>query len=128
MHLAVYLPLLMPLLAAAAAWPLAGRLPPVAATWLLAGSAVALAAASSAVLGLLALTALVRIPLVGAAGEMSMQVLSRGDPASVPVAVAAGVLLAAAAPGRAGRPGAGPRRSSPQAARPGACPGPGRSW
>jgi Peptidase family M48 len=99
MHLAVYLPLLMPLLAAATAWPLAGRLPPVAATWLLAGSAVALAAASSAVLGLLALTALVRIPLVGAAGEMSMQVLSRGDPASVPVAVAAGVLLAAATAG-----------------------------
>ena len=53
MHLAVYLPLLMPLLAAATAWLLAGRLPPVAATWLLAGSAVALAAASSAVLGLL---------------------------------------------------------------------------
>jgi Zn-dependent protease with chaperone function len=99
MHLAVYLPLLMPLLAAATAWPLAGRLPPVAATWLLAGGAVALAAASSAVLGLLALTALVRIPLVGAAGEMSMQVLSRGDPASVPVAVAAGVLLAAATAG-----------------------------
>jgi len=99
MHLAVYLPLVMPLLAAATAWPLAGRLPPVAATWLLAGSAVALAAASSAVLGLLALTALVRIPLVGAAGEMSRQVLSRGDPASVPVAVAAGVLLAAAAAG-----------------------------
>ena len=99
MHLAVYLPLVVPLLAAAAAWPLAGRLPPVAATWLLAGSAVALAAASSAVLGLLALTAVVRIPLVGAAGEMSMQVISRGDPASVPVAVAAGVLLAAAAAG-----------------------------
>src|SRR5712671_6901336 len=99
MHLAVYLPLVMPLLAAAAARPVAGRLPPAAATWLLAGSAVALAAASSAVLGLLALTALVRIPLVGAAGEMSEQVISRGDPASVPVAVAAGVLLAAAAAG-----------------------------
>jgi Zn-dependent protease with chaperone function len=101
MHLAVYLPLLVPLLAAAAARPLARRLPPAAATWLLAGSAVALAAASSAVLGLLALTALVRIPLVDTAGEMSMQVISRGDPASVPVAVAvaAGVLLAAAAAG-----------------------------
>ena len=99
MHLAVYLPLVMPLLAAAAAWPLAGRLPPVAATWLLAGSAVALAAASSAVLGLLTLTALVRIPPAAAAGEMSMQVIRRGYPASVPVAVAAGVLLAAAAVG-----------------------------
>jgi Zn-dependent protease with chaperone function len=99
MHWAVYFPLVIPLLAAASAGPLAGRLPPVAATWLLAGSAVALAAASSAVLGLLALTALVRIPLIGAAGKMSEQVLSRGDPASVPVAVAAGVLLAAAAAG-----------------------------
>jgi Peptidase family M48 len=99
MHLAVYLPLVMPLLAAAAARPLAGRLPPVAATWLLAGSAVALAAASSAVLGLLTLTALVRIPLAGAAGEMSEQVIRHGDPASVPVAVAAGVMLAAAAAG-----------------------------
>src|SRR6266536_182787 len=55
----------MPLLAAAAAGPLAGRLPPVAATWLLAGSSVVLAAASSAVLRLRAPTALVRIPLVG---------------------------------------------------------------
>ena len=99
MHLAVYLPLVMPLLAAAAARPLAGRLPPAAATWLLAGSSVVLVAASSAVLGLLTLTALVRILLVGGAGEMSEQVIRHGDPASVPVAVAAGVLLAAAAAG-----------------------------
>src|SRR6202035_5346896 len=56
MHLAVYFPLVMPLLAAAAAGPLARRLPPVAATWLLARSAVALAAASTAVLGLLVVT------------------------------------------------------------------------
>jgi hypothetical protein len=51
MHLAVYVPLLVPLLAAAAARLLAGRLPPVAATWLLMLTAVALALASSAVLG-----------------------------------------------------------------------------
>lgn len=97
MHLAVYLPLVVPLLAAAAAWPLAERLPPVAATWLLAGSALALAAASSAVLGMLALTALVRIPLVESLGEMSGRVISQHDPASVPVAIAAGALLAMAA-------------------------------
>jgi beta-lactamase regulating signal transducer with metallopeptidase domain len=96
MHLAVYVPLLVPLLAAAAARPLAGRLPPVAATWLLALTAVALALASSAVLGMLALTALVRIPLVDSLGEMSRPVISAGDPASVPVAIAAGALLAAA--------------------------------
>ena len=96
MHLAVYLPLLMPLLAAAAARPLAGRLPPVAATWLLALSAIALAAASSAVLGMLALTALVRIPLIDALGAMSSPVINADDPASLPIAIAAGALLAAA--------------------------------
>jgi len=97
MHLAVYLPLVMPLLAAAAARPLAGRLPPTAATWLLVLSALALALASSAVLGMLALTALVRIPVVESLAEMSGPVISQHDPASVPVAVAAGALLAAAA-------------------------------
>src|SRR5262252_2190085 len=96
MHLAVYLPLVVPLLAAVAAGPLAG-LPPAAATWVLALSAVALAAASSAVLGLLALTALVRIPVVDWLGGMSGPVISRGDPASVPVAIIAGALLAVAA-------------------------------
>jgi Peptidase family M48 len=97
MHLAVYLPLVVPLLAAVAAGPLAERLPPAAATWLLALSAIALAAASSAVLGLLALTALVRIPLVDSLGGMSGPVISHGDPASVPVAITAGAVLAAAA-------------------------------
>ena len=48
MHVAVYLPLLMPLLAAVAARPLAGRLPPAVATWLLVLTALALALASSA--------------------------------------------------------------------------------
>jgi Zn-dependent protease with chaperone function len=96
MHLAVYLPLLVPLLAAVAARPLAGRLPPVAATWLLVLSAIALALASSAVLGMLALTALLRIPLVDSLGGMSGLVISADDPASVPVAIAAGALLAAA--------------------------------
>jgi hypothetical protein len=96
-HVAVYLPLVIPVLAAIAARPLADRLPPGIATWLLAGSALALAAASSAVLGLLALTALVRVPLVDALANMSVQAISRNDPASVPVAVVAGALLAAAA-------------------------------
>ena len=38
MDLAVYLPLLLPLCAAAGAWPLAKRLPPKVATWLLTGA------------------------------------------------------------------------------------------
>jgi Zn-dependent protease with chaperone function len=96
MHLAVYVPLLVPLLAAAAARPLAGRLPPAVANWLLVLTAVALALASSAVLSMLALTALVRIPLVDSLGRMSGPVISAGDPASVPVAIVAGALLAAA--------------------------------
>jgi Zn-dependent protease with chaperone function len=96
MRLVVYLPLVMPLLAAATARPLAERLPPVAATWLLSISALLLAAASSAVLGMLALTAIVRIPLVDVLGKMSRQVISSDDPASVPVALVAGALLAAA--------------------------------
>jgi len=94
MHMAVYLPLAIPLLAALAARPLAARLPPAAATWLLAGSAIALAAASSAVLGLLALTALLRVPAVAESAGLSARVLSRDNPASLPVAVAAGALLA----------------------------------
>jgi Zn-dependent protease with chaperone function len=97
MHLVVYLPLAMPLIAAVAARPLAERLPPAAATWLLSVSALLLAAASSAVLGMLALTAVVRLPLIDTLGKMSGQVISRDDPASVPIALAAGALLAAAA-------------------------------
>jgi peptidase M48-like protein len=96
-HLAVYLPLVIPVLAALAARPLADRLPPVAATWLLAASSLALALASSAVLGLLALSALVRIPFVAAVANVSVHVISRSDSVSLPVAIAAGALLAAAA-------------------------------
>lgn len=97
MHLAVYLPLLIPVLAALAARPVADRLPPAAATWLLAGSSITLAAASSAVLGLLAMTAFVRIPPVASLGHMSVRLISRSDPASVPIAIGAGALLAVAA-------------------------------
>jgi Peptidase family M48 len=102
MHYVVYLPLALPLLAAVAARPLARRLPPAIATWLLAGSAVVLAVTSSAVLGLLALTALLRIPALDASAGLSAHVLSRDNPASLPVAVAAGALLAASATAAAG--------------------------
>jgi Peptidase family M48 len=95
MHIAVYLPLVIPLLAAPAARLVAERLPPRTAAWLLAGSAVVLAGASSAVLGLLALSAAVRLPLVDAIGRLSLRVVLRYDPASLPVGVAAGALLAA---------------------------------
>ena len=97
MHVAIYIPLLIPALAALAARPLAARLRPVAATWLLTLSALALAAASSAVLGMLALSALLRIPFVAGVGHLSDPAISRGDAVSLPVAVIAGGLLAAVA-------------------------------
>jgi Zn-dependent protease with chaperone function len=96
-RLAVYVPLLLPLAVTFAARPLAGRLPPVWGTWLLAGSAVALATASSAVLGLLMLTAMVRIPLAASLGHWSLHMVRSDDPTSLPVAAAAGALLAVAA-------------------------------
>ena len=97
MHVAVYLPLVVPALAALAARPLADRLPPAAATWLLVASSLALALASSAVLGMLALSALVRIPFIDAVGHLSRPVISTGDAVSIPVAILAGGLLAVAA-------------------------------
>ena len=97
MHVAVYLPLIVPVFAALAARPLADRLPPAAATWLLAASALALALASSAVLGMLALSALVRIPVIDALGHLSRPVINSGDAVSLPVAIVAGGLLVMAA-------------------------------
>lgn len=97
MHLAVYVPILIPVLAALFARPLADRLPPATATWLLAGSALALATASSAGLGLLGLTALGRVPPLDALSNLSAGIMASDDPASLPVAIAAGALLTAAA-------------------------------
>jgi Zn-dependent protease with chaperone function len=94
--LAVYLPLLLPLCAVAGARPLATHLPPKVATWLLTTAAVALAALSTAVLGFLALTAVLRIPLVASLGHLSAAVIRREDPASLSAALVAAVLLAAA--------------------------------
>jgi len=97
MRLAVYLPLVLSVLAAVAARPLAERLPPRTASWLLTGAAVVLAVATGAGLGLLALTAAVRLPPVDALGDMSLSVVRRDDPAPLPLGIAAGLLLALAA-------------------------------
>jgi hypothetical protein len=56
------LPLVIPVIVAGAARPLADRLPPRTATWLLAASAVVLAWASCGVLGVLALAGALRSP------------------------------------------------------------------
>jgi hypothetical protein len=95
MRLIVYLPLLIPLLAAVVGRPVAARLHPREATWLLTGAAVVLAASSALALGLLAATAVIRIPLVASLGHWSLPVLGRGDPAGTATAVAAGLALGA---------------------------------
>lgn len=97
MRFAVYMPLLLALLAAPGARLLAERSEPRMATWLLTASAGVLAAASTTSLALLALTGLIRIPLLAHLGHWSLQVVQRDDPAELSVAVIAGVLLAAVA-------------------------------
>ncbi|MEV8524091.1 M56 family metallopeptidase [Streptomyces sp. NPDC052000] len=98
MRYAVYLPLIFPLLAAPAAGPLGERLPPRVATWLLTVGAVVLAAASSLALGLLAITGLIRFPLLAelAHGRWSVQVAQHHDPASLTIGLLAIAVLAAA--------------------------------
>ena len=121
MHVLVYLPLVVPALAALGARPLAERLPPRTATWLLTLSAVALAAASCAVLGLLALAAAMRLPAVDSLGRLSFHAMSHIDPAPVPLGVIAAGLLAAPHSARCARRGCGPQRWSRHTGRHAAC-------
>lgn len=93
MNLAVWIPLLVPLLAAPAARRLADALPPRAAAWLLAGTAVTLAACSTAALLLLAGAGALRLPPVAAVGHLVLPVV--GDQVTVAAACVAAVLLTA---------------------------------
>jgi Zn-dependent protease with chaperone function len=95
--LLVYLPLLTPALAAAAARPLAARLEPRQATWLLTAASVALAACSAVALALLAASAAVRMPELAALGHYSAAVVRRGDPTSAVTGAAAAAVLTGAA-------------------------------
>src|ERR1017187_5315488 len=70
----LYLPLIIPALAGAAARPLAARLEPRQATWLLTSAAVALAGCSTAALALLAAYAAARAPALAAVGDYSQLV------------------------------------------------------
>src|ERR1700685_2774336 len=114
MHVLIYVPLLVPVLAAVCARPLAERLPPRTATWLLTVSAVALgagsggargllatggarAAASAAALGLLAMAAAMRLPVIDSLGGMSLAAVLRLDPAPLPLGVIAGAFFLTAA-------------------------------
>ncbi|SEG29581.1 Peptidase family M48 [Actinacidiphila yanglinensis] len=95
MSIAVWLPLLLPLLAAPAARRLADALPPRTAALLLAVSAVLLAACSTAALGLLAGAGALRLPPVAALGHLVLPVV--GDQVTVPAACVAAALLTAVA-------------------------------
>jgi Zn-dependent protease with chaperone function len=89
----LYLPLVIPALAGAAARPLAARLEPRHATWLLTAAAVALAGCSMAALALLAAYAAAKAPFLAAAGGYSSEVMRRGDPIPVAAGVAAALAL-----------------------------------
>ncbi|HEY3747601.1 MAG TPA: M56 family metallopeptidase [Pseudonocardiaceae bacterium] len=93
MHPVVYLPLLLPVVAAASARRVADRLDPRLATWVLTVSSVLLAAASGLVLAALAATALGQIRIVARAGDWSIRILRRHDPTGPYPAAVAGLLL-----------------------------------
>jgi Zn-dependent protease with chaperone function len=96
-HQLVYLPLLIPALAALAARPLAARLDPREATWLLTAATVALAACSTVALALLVASAAARVPALAALRHYSRPVLDRGDPTSAVTGAIAALVLTGAA-------------------------------
>ena len=93
----LYLPLVIPALAGAAARPLAARLEPRLATWLLTAATVALAACSTAALALLAGFAAARAPALAALGGYSLAVMQRADPIPLSAGALAALALAGAA-------------------------------
>ncbi|MFG2955020.1 M56 family metallopeptidase [Streptomyces sp. NPDC048291] len=96
MRIAVYLPLLLSLVAPLAARPLSERCEPRLATWLLTSLSLVLGTASTTALGLLAVTGLIRIPQLAGLGHWSAPSAQHDDPAQLPVALIAGLLLGAA--------------------------------
>ncbi|MFR0358864.1 M56 family metallopeptidase [Streptomyces sediminimaris] len=96
MRIAVYVPLLLSLLAPFGARPLAERCEPRLATWLLTVSSLVLGAASTVSLGLLAVTGLIRFPLIAELGHWSARSAQRDDPTELSIALAAGLLLGGA--------------------------------
>ncbi|MEU4895176.1 M56 family metallopeptidase [Streptomyces sp. NPDC044780] len=96
MRIAVYIPLLLSLLAPLGARPLAERCEPRLATWLLTASSLVLGAATTISLGLLAVTGLIRVPQLATLGHWSAHTAQRDDPAELSVALIAGLLLGAA--------------------------------
>ncbi|WP_316527058.1 M56 family metallopeptidase [Kitasatospora brasiliensis] len=100
MMLSVWVPLLLPFLAAPLARRLAEALPPRAAAWMLAGSAAVLAGGTLCSLGLLAAAGLLQLPPVATLGHLSLPWLTAAAPdAPFAAALAALALLALAALG-----------------------------
>jgi len=96
MRFFVYATLFFPLASVPLARIATARLHPRCATWLLSGASVVLAATSCGALGLLAMAALIRIPLLAQLGHWSSTVVDSGDSTSAAVALVAGVLFGAA--------------------------------
>ncbi|WP_438485767.1 M56 family metallopeptidase [Streptomyces sp. S186] len=94
MIFAVWIPLLVPLLAVPTARRLAESLPPRAAAWLLAGCAAVLAACTAAALCLLTVAGALRLPPVAAFGHLVRALPGAGAAVTVPAAPVAGALLA----------------------------------
>ncbi|MFE6056186.1 M48 family metalloprotease [Kitasatospora sp. NPDC056446] len=97
MMLSVWVPLLLPFLAAPLARRLAEALSPRAAAWMLAGSAVVLAGGTLGSLGLIAAAGLLQLPPVAALGHLSLPWLTTAAPDAPFAAVAATLALAALA-------------------------------
>jgi Zn-dependent protease with chaperone function len=96
LHLLPYLTLLLPIPAVLAARPLAELLEPRAATWVLTVCALALAALSTAALGILAGAGVMRLSLAAWAGHWSASTVRAGDPVTSGEAALAGLLLVVA--------------------------------
>ncbi|MDQ0993564.1 M56 family metallopeptidase [Streptomyces sp. V3I7] len=96
MRIAVYLPLLLCLLAPLGARPLSERCEPRLATSLLTASSLVLGTASTVSLGLLAVTGLIRIPQLAALGHWSAHTAQHDDPTEFSIALLAGLLLGGA--------------------------------
>ncbi|MFE4971249.1 M48 family metalloprotease [Kitasatospora sp. NPDC056651] len=95
MMLAVWVPLLLPFLAAPLARRLAEALAPRAASWMLAGTAAVLAGGTLCSLGLLAADGLLQLPPVAALGHLSLPWLTAAAPAAPFAAALAALALLA---------------------------------
>ena len=103
MRIAVYLPLVLPLLLVPFTRATADRMPPRAAAWLLTIAALALAACSALVTGLVVLAGVAQLPSVARLGHWSVHTVRHAlDPGAslIAVAGAAVILVAVVAVGR----------------------------